>query len=339
MKRKLFIWLVIVFLLSACSLPNASLAAADNPMPGQLSDNEEAPLLYIGIMVHLEGWGDDDIQDKFETHVEHVRRYASLFETYGAVLTLESKELTDGSIRWGDNVLLEMQQRGHGVGVHADIGGQRNYNCSRFADDLRAEKEQLESLGVEVRHVSGITSHCDWVTAAVDAGFKFSTGMVAYSVMSLPEELRPEEYRDCPNPGSCHQTFPPNPADRIHPWRVDSGLNWLKPDPRGEFVLLSASGLLTCRHEELTSPDSFTTCEFTEEDIPAAAVQLEEAIALAEPGKVNIYYLSWSLGSPLDDDLLEAWLKSLQPYVDSGQVQWASLPEMYDAFVTWETAR
>jgi hypothetical protein len=52
-----------------------------------------------------------------------------------------------------------------GVGVHADIGGQRNYKCQRFAADLRAEKEQLESLEVTVRHVSGICSHCNGVTA------------------------------------------------------------------------------------------------------------------------------------------------------------------------------
>jgi hypothetical protein len=160
-----------------------------------------------------------------------VREYASLFEKYGAKLTLESKELTDGILRWGDNVLLEMEQRGHGIGVHADIGGQRNYDCRRFADDLRARKEQLESLGVTVRHVSGICSHCDWVTAAADAGYLFTTGQVAYCVMSLPPEQHPPEYCDCPSPAACHDPFPTDLADRLHPWRMRSGADWLTRDP------------------------------------------------------------------------------------------------------------
>ena len=72
-------------------------------------------------MVHLEGWSDQFSQVKFERHAQLMREYASLFETYGARLTWESKELTDGVLAWGDNVLLEMEQRGHGVGVHADV--------------------------------------------------------------------------------------------------------------------------------------------------------------------------------------------------------------------------
>ncbi len=41
--------------------------------------------------------------------------------------------MTEGVLPWEDNVRLEMQQRGHGVGVHTDIGGQSNYDCTRFA--------------------------------------------------------------------------------------------------------------------------------------------------------------------------------------------------------------
>jgi hypothetical protein len=118
-----------------------------------------------------------------------IRAYADLFEAYGAKLTWESREVTDAIVRWGDNVLLEMEQRGHGIGVHADIGGQRDYDCDLFIAALREEREQLESLGVTVRHVSGIVSHCDWVTAAAEAGYGFTTGQVAYAVMSMPDAL------------------------------------------------------------------------------------------------------------------------------------------------------
>ena len=75
------------------------------------------------------------------------------------------------------------------------------------------------------------------------------------------------------------------------------------------------------------------------EDITAYIAELEEAISLVDPEKINTYYVSWSLGGPLDKVLLEEWLKAIQPYVISGQVQWASLSDMYDAFIAWEAGR
>jgi hypothetical protein len=65
-------------------------------------------------MVHLEGWNDGQNQTRFQEHARLMRDYATLFERYGVKLTWESKELTDGILRWGDNVLREMERRGHG---------------------------------------------------------------------------------------------------------------------------------------------------------------------------------------------------------------------------------
>lgn len=290
-------------------------------------------VLYLGIMVHLEGWNDAENQFKFERHVELMREYASLFETYGAKLTWESKEVTEGILKWGDNVLLEMQQRGHGIGVHADVGGQQSNDCDLMTARLSAEKRQLESLGVTVRHVSGIVSHCDWVTSAADAGYFFTTGTVAYAVMSLPLEERPLEYRNCSSPSACHDTFPPALEDRLHPWRMATGADWLTHHPDGRLVILPASGGLFCMEEEVAGRE----CDaFTPADMEAFLSELDQALALSDPEKINIYYVSWSLGGPLDAGLLEAWLQAISPYVASGQVEWKTLPEMYDAYVSWE---
>lgn len=301
----------------------------------QTGSAADRPLLYLAIMVHLEGWDDDRDQAKFERHAQIVREYADLFEEYGAKLTLESKELTDGSIRWGDNVLLEMEQRGHGIGVHADIGGSRSYDCTQFKADLRKERIQLESLGVTVRHVSGNTSHCDWVRATIDAGYEFTTGTVAYNVMSLPIDERPEAYRDCPTPSKCHQIFPPKLEDRLHPWRTSDGSNWLEHDPEGQLVILASDGGLQCFQEERGSGVT-SGCEFNVEDIEAIKNQLDTALGLADPEHVNFIYLSWSLGGMLDIGLMELWLQSLQPYLEDGRIAWASLPEIYDAYLSWE---
>jgi hypothetical protein len=54
---------------------------------------------------------------------------------------------------------------------------------------------------------------------------------------------------------------------------------------------------------------------------------------------VNIYYVGKSIGSPVETEVLEAWLQRIQPYVQSGEVQWMTLPEMYEAYVQWEKSQ
>ncbi len=320
-----------------CATPNKATPTPVQELSASAPPASNAdPVVYLGIMVHLEGWQDGVDQAKFEKHVSLIREYADLFERYGAKLTLESKEVTEGVIQWGDNVLLEMEQRGHGIGVHADIGGQLSYDCDRFAADLRRERVQLETLGVTVRHVSGNTSHCDWVQATIEGGYQFATGQVAYSVMSMPSENRPPEFRDCTTPSKCHDTFPPDLADRLHPWRTSDGADWLTHDPDGRLVILSSSQGLQCLAEELQEGVMAEGCTFTIEDIDFFEDELDMAIELAQPDQVNIYYNSWSLGGSLDVDMLEAWLQRIDPYVKSGQVEWKTLPEMYDAYVEGE---
>ena len=309
--------------------PSASLPAATTGAPG-------SGIVYLGVMVHLEGWNDDKNQDRFAAHAAQVRGTADLFGKYGAKLTFESKEVTDGILRWGDNVLLEMQERGHGVGVHADLGGSPSTDCAGLAPELRAEREQLESLGVRVRHVSGNVSHCDWIAATIDAGYSFTTGIVAYGVMSMPAANRPPEFRNCKSPSACHDVFPPELEDRLHPWRPASGTDWLTHDPNGQLVILASAQGIACAQEEASGGDKMKGCLFEQADIQALMDVLDQALELAAPDQVNILYFSWSLGSPLDPLLLEQWLQAVELYVHAGRVQWKTLPEMYEAYVAWE---
>jgi hypothetical protein len=322
-----------------CEKPeNALLCPVDCAGTAAPAGSAEA-VLYYGIMVHLEGWDDAADKQSFQRHADAVRRYADLFEKYCAKLTLESKEFTDGCIRWGDNVLKEMEGRGHGIGVHADIGGEKGMDCAEFAPLLRERKTTLESLGVRVRHASGIVSACDWVSAAADAGYQFVTGTVAYALMSLRADLRPAGFSGCVGPAACHQAYPFDLAGRMHPWRMNSGEDWILPSGNGRLVILPSGGGLTCAAEEAGSDGSYTHCDFDAADVDAAIAGLESALALVEPGKINIYYLSWSLGGELDDSLLEEFLRRVKTYVDEGRVQWKTLPEMYDLYLAWENAR
>jgi hypothetical protein len=314
------------------SLPSENNNANNPPQQPQWQDDT----LYLGMMIHLEGWADAEKKGSFEQHTKIVRETASLFESYGAKLTLESKEFTTGCLQWGDNVLLEMEKRGHGIGVHADVGGNKTYACPEMATELRERREELEKLGVTVRHVSGIVSHCDWVNAAVDAGYEFTSGTVEYALMSLPQEKWPEGFEGCANPGACHQAYPPELEDRLHPWRAQSGQDWIDPNPQGELVILPSGGGMICLAEETNPSESPTKCKFNVKNIDALQHELEAALSLVDERRLNMYYFAWSIGSSQDEALLKAFLEQIQPYVDSGQIQWATLPEMYDLYLEWE---
>ena len=311
------------------------------------SPSRKKGTLYIGIMVHLEGWDEEVVNEEvFKKHADVARKFASVIEKYGAKATFEaSPEFIEACKRWNDNVLRELFERGHGLGVHADLGGaveKEGLTQESFASKLAEMKRAIESLtGIKIRHVSGICSTLDWVRAAADAGYEFTTGTVAYCVMSMPENERPAEFRNCPSPAACHDTFPVNQKDRMHPWRTSTGRNWLEVNPNGRLVILPASGVLKGMKEEMEGKLGVGgEDKFTEEDIDTYIDLLEEALSYAEADKVNIFYLGWSIGSPnIKEDLLEKWLDAIQPYVKAGKVEWKTLPEMYEAFIQWEASK
>jgi len=143
--------------------------------------------------------------------------------------------------------------------------------------------------------------------------------------------MRPAEFRNCQSPTACHDTFPEALEDRIHPWRMNSGLDWIAHDPSGELVMLPASHGLACFEE--VAKGIGCGQDFTQEDIDLFFEELDRAIFLRDPDQVNMYYVGWSLGKPLDMDLMEEWLQRVQPYVEAGTVEWKTLGEMYDAYV------
>ena len=75
------------------------------------------------------------------------------------------------------------------------------------------------------------------------------------------------------------------------------------------------------------------------DEIDNAIIELEQAIALSQPGMINIYYAGKSIGQPIDQQVVEAWLQRIQPYINAGKVKWMSLPEIYDAYVAWEQSQ
>ncbi len=314
----------------------AAALAACGPVEGPAArDGARVAPVQVGVTVHLEARDAHDEQT-FRAWAETLRHRAALFESFDAPLTLEAQVITDGVELWGDNVLLEMQDRGHAIGVHADLGGHRWDTTEGVTADLIELRERHEDLGLDVRHVSGICSHTDWITAAVDAGFEFTSSVVTYCLQSLPEEDRPARYVDCSGPADCHDAFPLALENRITPRRVMDGATWLEADPEGEFLVMPAQGALACLAEVGDGEISPTSCDFDEDDIEIWRLGLERAIEISEPGAVLDYHVSWSFGDALDPDMIALWLETMDSYRAAGLVEWRALPEVNDRFVAQE---
>lgn len=318
-------------------IPAAEEASSATQAPPDESTREQPEVLNIGIMIHLEGWNDLTEKDVYIRHTDLVREYAALFEKYGAKMTIETIDVARADLKWGGNFISEMSSRGHGIGLHADVGGNPAFQCNQFVPELRQMKRVFDQLGVPIMHTSGVVSKCDWVTASAEAGFDIVTGNVAYALLSLSPEMIPEEYRDCRTPKECHQPWPTELDKQIHPWRAESGSNWIEPNADGPIVILTESGGLTHMAEQLNIPGSnYGEDQFTSADVDAYFTLLEEALQHVDPTLENNFYISWSIGKALDSALIEDWLKRLEPYVASGKVRWMTLPEMYQSYIDWE---
>jgi len=295
--------------------------------------------LYVALTVHLEGWSVMD-EALFTQYVKKIREYSDLTHQYQMPFTWETANLTKGVEKHGDNILLELQaERGDGVGVHADLGGSQKpgFDQAKFMADMQKQKTGMEALGVEVRHVSGICSHLDWVTAAREVGYEATTATVEYCLKSLPEDQQSPEILACDNPSKCHDPYPSDPAEKLHAWRAESGSNWTTPSEEG-LILFHSSGSLPCLAESAADPDSHTNCTWDQDDVDQAITHIETALSLRDPSKMNQLVFVWSFGQAINKDLLKQLLEGIQTHVDSGNVVWTTLPGMIDHFEAWEQA-
>jgi hypothetical protein len=333
---------ILALALGGCGRPAApgtitaaGLGAADKSYDGN-------GVLYVGLMVHLEGWRSEaEVEEQFRDHAELVRLYASLFEAYGAKLTLEaSPEFVQACINWGDNVLKEMYDRGHGVGVHADLGSEPGLTQERFDTLLREQVAAAESLGIPVRHASGICSYLDWISAAESAGLEFITGVVEFGLKSIPPDRLPPAYSEVvvssDRPADLHGLVPYGLLDRVRPWTVNSGADWLWEDPGGREVIMDTGAEGLTRIAEDVGPGRGRGGNrelFDQADVDEFVRQMELAMSYTSPDNVTTFYAGWSLGQALDPATLENLLRAVKKYVDSGEVQWKSIPNMYDEYL------
>ncbi len=296
-------------------------------------DPDGKGVVQFTVVLHLEGWDDGNKEISFRKHTEQLRAYADLFERYGAKMTLESKEIIDGCINWNDNVLLEMQSRGHAIGIHADAGGEQNASVRSIARTLSDMRTKLASLGIEATFASGTASKANWVEACKRAGIDTVSCMVAYGLWSLDPALRPDGFEPYKTPSDGHAPYPFELEHRVHPWLMDDGSNWILPDPNGAILLIPSGLSLNGASEELNG-ERVHESELTQADIDAWRTVLPRVVAASDSGQVNTFYAVWSFGKAVDLEMLEQWLQLIDEYVSAGSVRWSTIPEMATLYGT-----
>ena len=284
-------------------------------------------VVQFTVVLHLEGWDDGNKEASFRKHAELLRTYADLFERYGARMTLESKEIIDGCINWNDNVLLELQGRGHAVGIHADAGGEQNASVRSIARTLSEMRLKLQLLGIDATFASGTASKANWVQACEQAGIDTVSCMVAYGLWSLDPALRPDGFEPYKTPADGHEPYPFVLEERVHPWLMDDGSNWILSDPNGSVLLIPSGLSLNGAREELNG-ERVHESEFTQGDIDAWESILPRVVAASDSRQVNTFYAVWSFGKAIDMETLEQWLQLMDEYVQAGSIRWSTIPEM-----------
>ncbi len=298
-----------------------------SPTETTTSQPDGKGIVQFTIVLHLEGWADGENEKSFTRHAAQLRDYADLFEQYHATMTLESKEIIDGCIRWGDNVLLEMQNRGHAVSIHADAGGNKNATIKSMVQTLDEMQENLLTLGIQTSAASGVASKANWVEACEKAGIDTVSCMVEYGLWSLDPEIRPSAFQPYDNPAEGHGPYPFELEDRVHPWIAGDGSDWIMNDPNGSVVIMPTGLSLNGASGELNGTNEFQS-EFTQEDIDAWREALPRVIAASDSASVNTFYAVWSFGQAVDMDLLEEWLALIDEYVQAGSIRWSTIPQM-----------
>lgn len=303
---------------------------AETPAPAETAETP-APdgngTIYFTIVLHLEGWDDGENEGSFRRHASQLREYADLFESYGASMTLESKEIIEGCVNWDDNVLFEMQTRGHAVGIHADAGGNDSASIRAISETLSGMKENLALLGIDAVFASGVASKANWVKACEDAGIDTVSCMVAYGLWALNPALRPEGFEPYTSPGDGHEPYPFAVEERVSPWLAADGSNWIVPDPNGRVLIIPSGLSLNNAYEEQNGERALKS-DFTIEDIQTWEEILPVVLAASDSGRVNTFYAVWSFGKAVDMTLLKEWLHLIDGYVRQGRIVWSTIPEM-----------
>lgn len=314
--------------------------AVDDTSGGDSSSTDAVPALRpanLTITLHLENHAPYDA-----TYAAELRQFADAFAARGGRLTLEPRRAlfmpADPAVI---ETLRQLEAGGHAVGAHAAIGAEDGLSQVDFVTELAAGRAELLDVAARVDHVSGICSPLDFVGAAADAGYAFTTAATVYCLFAMAPEARPEGYEDLVCNGAidpvCHRSYPDDAALRIRPWRTDTGAQWLTDVPNGRIVLLPGSGSLPCLAEESGGDSLPGDCVLADGDLEIAFADLDASLATRDAAGYFTYYWIWGSwdAASATPEALASLLDGIDERVDAGDLVWANATEMYDGYVAW----
>lgn len=176
------ITLILLLLLSWQGLVGNSLAVEgisfSMPIYPELAD--PGTQLRFSITCHvepLEGGKVPDYRDEsyFKAQVQSLRKFTAMLEKHGAKLTLQvQRPFTDSLMKW-DNLLPELEKKGHEIGTHfhEDHWVKTKAPKEERLQALREMKASVDQLGVHNVGLCGGWQWSDIGELAYEAGYRY----------------------------------------------------------------------------------------------------------------------------------------------------------------------
>jgi hypothetical protein len=328
---------VVLFLSLACSL--TSVPTSQRPIPTPTASIEAQPkaVLLFTIGMHIEPMGEtaqgyntgngDYHQPKFfDRHVKDILAVTQIVEAHGGRMTIQAQSpFTTVAIESGNTILADLAGRGHEIALHFHEEAHLGKNPESLSVQQWCEVMKQE-IGY-VMQASGVNNIRYWSGGNLYPGLYEAAECAGLNVNS-----------DWKNP---HSQETPLELVGIHPWRPSGSTDgvhltaFTTHDPNGAIIFLpeglyDKTNFASMRRSETAGSD--------EAYFEYLKTQLYASLAAAQPGQVNVFHFTLHPGEFHGDPahpfaVIESFLTEVvDPLVVSGQVQWATLSQMADAY-------
>lgn len=311
----------------------AALAVAVLLSSAGLAARQTAGVLLFEIGIHVEPFGLSDgdpadyaDEDYFRRHAAYLRSLAAVAEKHGGRLTIQVQSpFIDYASRY-DNVVGELDDRGHEIGFHfhedAHLGrNSASLSVKRWVTVVAAQVDIIEALGVDrVRQWSGGNLYSHMLEVAAATGLDVKSDWKDPATQSIDPRLR--------------KTTPWRPAGS--PNGTDVAL-FAQHDPAGALVFLPPG---------ISDPFGSVSDDVYAASNPAAAVQAYWSDGLAgslssaaqNPTLTHTFHITLHPGELQQnrlggDSTLDTWLsREIDPLFMAGRVRWGTYSQIADAY-------
>ena len=283
------------------------------------------------VSIHVEGFkGDDREQQVFQHHAELIRMVAREAKDAGIPLSLElSPEFATGAVQWAPGFAKEMRDMGHGLSLHADVGGSP-ISDQDYVRKLEDSVKAVEALGIKPRYASGICSAGGWVEGMVQAGMEAAVGLVGWCLKSvdgtLPTGADPQHIRQCRTPVECHEAAVSDPSLAVFPWRASRARSWTTPDTAGKLLIIPSAESLG---SAVQSPQGRgRTWTFGPAEARALKERVKDALAVASMEHPGVLAWTVSVGARPERGFFGAVAEAASAYGD--RLHWTTVDSVID---------